>query len=85
MTQGSRELQEAYVASLPSFMGRNYKLRALEFQAAERELEISHLQQQILRERAKVQRHDNNLVSAQAIAKMLQVRQACHWVCHVTT
>ena len=49
-------------------------MRVLEFQAAEREVEIQHLQHAIQRERAKAERHDSNLQSAQALAKMLQVR-----------
>ena len=43
------------------------------FQAAEKEVEIAHLQRSIQREQAKVERYENNLLSAQAIATMLQV------------
>ena len=42
------------------------------FQAAEKEVEIAHLQRSIQREQAKVERYENNLLSAQAIAMMLQ-------------
>ena len=36
-------------------------------------MEIAHLQRSIQREQAKVERYENNLLSAQAIATMLQV------------
>ncbi len=42
-------------------------------QVTEREVEIDFLQRQIQRERAKAERHESNLQSAEAIAKMLMV------------
>ena len=63
----------AYNPNSPSFLGRNYKARVMEFQSAERDVEIKLLQHAIQRERAKAERHESNLLSAQALAKMLQV------------
>lgn len=37
-------------------------------------MEIAHLQRSIQREQAKVDRYESNLLSAQAIAVMLQVK-----------
>ncbi|GAX80020.1 hypothetical protein CEUSTIGMA_g7459.t1 [Chlamydomonas eustigma] len=69
--QDQRLREEYRNSDPPSFLSRNYKLRALEHQAAEKDLAIQLLQNQILREKEKAERRERNLVSAQSMARLL--------------